>query len=76
MALVLQSELSIEVLRTKLQRFLSEMEECYSIQDSSSRFLAYEINDMLDFSQLKQGKFRKNVTAFDTRASIDEIVKI
>ena len=34
------------------------------------------MNDILDFAQLKYGKFRKNQEIFNLKESIDEIVKI
>ena len=46
----LADSLSIEALQSKVRRLKDELGECCTILDSSSRFLAYEVNDMLDFS--------------------------
>jgi signal transduction histidine kinase len=34
------------------------------------------IKDMLDYSQIKAGKFRKNFTKFNIRDSIEQVMEI
>ena len=46
------------------------------IQTSSTKLLTYLVNDILDFGQLKAGKFRKDCLNFNLRESIEEIILI
>jgi signal transduction histidine kinase len=46
------------------------------IQNSSTKILTFLVNDMLDFAQLRSGKFRKDLFNFDVREAIAEIVNI
>jgi signal transduction histidine kinase len=38
--------------------------------------LSFLVNDMLDFAQMRSGKFRKDLSTFDIRVAIEEIVNI
>lgn len=38
--------------------------------------MAFLVDDLLDFSQLNAGKFRRTVKKFDLKDAIDEIVSI
>ena len=46
------------------------------VLNSSSKILSFLVDDILDFSQLKSGKFRKDISMFDLQRTIDEIVMI
>lgn len=52
------------------------MDENIKIQNCSSKLLNYLVNDILDFSQMKSGKFRKNNINFDITDTIQEILTI
>jgi signal transduction histidine kinase len=43
---------------------------------SSSKFLNFLVNDILDFSQLRSGKFRKDESSFNIKDAIEEILQI
>jgi signal transduction histidine kinase len=43
---------------------------------SSGKLLDFLINDILDFAQLRAGKFRMRVASFDLREAIEEIILI
>ena len=43
---------------------------------SSQKILSFLVNDILDFAQLKYGKFRKNKEVFDISQSVEEIIKV
>ena len=47
-----------------------------SIQESSTKLLNFYVADLLCLSQIKNKKFRKQVTSFDVRSAIDEIVEV
>ena len=34
------------------------------------------VHDFLDFSQIKAGKFRKNITKFDIRQTVNKVILI
>jgi signal transduction histidine kinase len=34
------------------------------------------IQDLLDLAQIKSGKFRKNLSSFDIRESVDKVMSI
>ena len=46
------------------------------MQSSSTKILNFLVNDMLDFAQMRSGKFRKNIYNFDLKEAINEIVSI
>jgi signal transduction histidine kinase len=68
-----------EVLRAKiagdqeLEKLMDQLDEGLSIQESSTSIMGIMIQDLLDFSQIKSGKFRKIITSFNIR---DTIVKV
>lgn len=45
-----------------------------SIIQSSSTFMLFLVNDLLDFFQIKNGKFRKNPKWVDFRLSVLELL--
>lgn len=38
--------------------------------------LKFLVNDVLDYSQIKAGKFNKDVTNFNLKEAVDEIIMI
>mmetsp|Transcript_27190 Transcript_27190/g.41380 ORF Transcript_27190/g.41380 Transcript_27190/m.41380 type:complete len:171 (+) Transcript_27190:157-669(+) len=46
------------------------------IQDSSSKLMLYNVEDILDFGQLESGKFRKTMTRFSIKEAIEEIINV
>ena len=55
------------------------MEELFlsnKVQNSSAKVMKYLIQDLLDFAQMKAGKFRKNVKKFDVKEIIEETMSI
>jgi len=67
---------TIESFKGKLARLQKSLAHSNRIHHCSTKFLTFEINDMLDFSQLKQGKFRKVSELFDLREAVREIVAV
>ena len=47
-----------------------------AIQDSSASLMKYLIQDLLDYSQIKNKKFRKNMKNFNLKQTIKEIMSI
>ena len=50
--------------------------ESIQVQASSTKLLNFLVNDMLDLSQMNSGKFRKNISNFNIKDAIAEIVNI
>ena len=61
---------ALKKLKKTLKNLLKSYVQSNSIQSSSERILNFLVNDILDFAQLRAGKFRKNKENF----YIDEAV--
>ena len=68
--------LGLEQAKARLETFRKENLESVRIQSSSTKLLTFLVNDMLDFAQIRSGKFRIESTNFDIREAIEEIVSI
>jgi signal transduction histidine kinase len=55
---------------------LDELDSGVDIQQASAEMMASMIQDLLDYAQIKVGKFRKNITLFNIRESIQKVVSI
>ena len=62
--------------KMELNAILNESCETVKVQDSSSKILCFLVNDILDFAQLKSGKFRKNCQMFNPKDAINEVILI
>ena len=65
-----------EELKKKIDEILYELEIGLNIQDSSSEIMTSMIQDLLDYAQIKAGKFRKNIKIFNIRKSIEKVVSM
>ena len=54
--------LSMGEIKEELKVIHAGNEETSKVQRSSSKILCFLVNDILDYAQLKQGKFRKDCT--------------
>lgn len=63
-------------LRKKLNKLHKEQLESININMSASKILNFLVNDILDFSQLRFGIFRKDTFNFNIKDTIEEIVHI
>ena len=63
-------------LNEQLMIIHNENQETSKVQKSSSKILCFLVNDLLDYAQLKQGKFRKDCTQFDIYEAIEEIIQV
>lgn len=55
----------------KILRFLDEKME---IQESSTSLLIFIVQNMLDYAQIRVGKFRKNPTLFSPVKTIRNVI--
>ena len=51
-----------------------QLDKGLDLQDSSSKMMLSLAGDLLDFSQLKNGRFRKTYTKFDVQKCIQEVI--
>ena len=63
-------------MRSILQEVHNEQSESLKIQTSSTKILNFLVNDMLDFAQLRSGKFRRDLSSFNIKEAIQEIVNV
>ena len=59
-----------------MNEIIDELESGFMIQDSSTDIMNSMIQDLLDYAQIKVGKFRKNITSFNLREVIEKVVSI
>lgn len=50
--------------------------QSYKIQDSSSNLMSFLVDDLLDFAQINNGKFRKVAKEFDLKEAVEEVIQI
>ena len=60
----------------KLKYIIQKLKEGKKIQDASSSLMEFLIQDLLDYAQIKAGKFRKNVQSFNIRNAIEKVMCI
>ena len=51
---------TVEHFKDKLRNIIEEQEQSLSVLISTERILTFQVADILDLSQLKNGVFRKN----------------
>lgn len=60
----------------KCKGIIKKLNEGLKVQESSSFCLQFMVQDMLDFAQIKQGKFRINIEYFDIIQAIKDVMLI
>lgn len=55
------------VLNCKLSDFLEESKLNSQKQNTSSKLLSFFVNDVLDFTQIRLGKLKKNINGFNLK---------
>jgi signal transduction histidine kinase len=48
----------------------------WKIQQSSAKVLTFIVQDLLDYAQIKSGKFRKNILEFNVISAVEEVMMI
>lgn len=61
-------------LRKKLNKLHIEQHDSINVNLASSKILNFLVNDILDFSQLRFGIFRKDIGNFSIKDTIEEII--
>ena len=55
---------------------MSKLRSGWKIQQSSANVLTFIVQDLLDYAQIKSGKFRKNIMEFNIINAVEEIMII
>ena len=63
-------KISTKNLKKKLNKVSKEYDETLKVHNSSSKLLTFLVNDILDFAQLRSGKFRKDISYFNLKEAI------
>ena len=71
-----KSHLSVKEASKEIKEVIRMLRTSNSIQESSSSMMAFIVDDLIDFSQLNAGKFKKVPTWFDLSKCIGDVVKI
>ena len=68
--------MSAKNIKKELKMFTREYDDSIKVQSSSTKILLYLVNDLLDLGQLRSGKFRKDISNFNIKEAINEIMSI
>ena len=52
------------------------MQHCQQISEYSTSLMGFLVDDLLDYAQMQNGKFRQVIKEFDLREAIEEVVLI
>jgi len=55
---------------------MGKLNSGWKIQYSSANILAFIVQDLLDYAQIKQGKFRKNIQEFNVISAVEDVMLI
>ena len=55
---------------------IGEIQESTVIQNASAKIMNFLIQDLLDFAQMKAGRFRINIQEFNIREAFGEVMSI
>ena len=61
---------------TEILGIIDELNDCSKVQNSSTKIMNFLIQDLLDFAQIKAGKFRKNIQEFNIQDAVEEVMSI
>jgi len=56
--------------------YLDELDEGLHVQQASASLMDFLVQDLLDYAQIKAGKFRLNVQSFDIITAIESVMSI
>jgi signal transduction histidine kinase len=55
---------------------MTKLNKGLKVQQSSGNVLSFIVQDLLDYAQIRSGKFRKNISEFCIKEAVDEIMLI
>jgi len=60
----------------KLKSVLKKLKEGMKVQEASANLMSFLVQDFLDYAQIKEGKFRKQIKAFNIREAVENVMCI
>mgnify|MGYP000913038103 FL=1 len=55
---------------------IDQLDESRKSQEASAKIMTFLVQDLLDYAQLKSGKFRKNISKFNIMKTVQKVIKI
>lgn len=71
----IQEVTSLE-LKQQLENSIFKIIKSVKVERSSTDLMSFLIQDLLDYAQIKAGKFRKNIKRFNVRESVQSVIDI
>ena len=59
-----------------MKNILFKLNEGLDVQESSASLMKFLVQDLLDYAQIKAGKFRKNIVMFNIREAVEKVMSI
>ena len=72
----MKENITIEELKVKAKEILSRIDMSNDNQQTSGDLLEFMLQDLLDYSQIKNGKFCKNISIFNLRSAVEIIIAL
>ena len=72
---ILQSQISETSIRA-MKEIVQRLKQDQLVSLASTKVMKNIIQDMLDYAQIKAGKFRQNLKTFNVKTTIEEIISI
>ena len=60
----------------EIEKILEKLNEGVNVQESSTTLMKFLIQDLLDYAQIKSGKFRQNIVDFNIREAVEKVMCI
>ena len=65
-----------EPTKKRFQDIMVKLNKGKMVQSSSANLMEFLVQDLLDFAQIKAGKFRKNIKKFNIKEAIESVLNI
>ena len=63
-------------LKQALSEQLDKLDKSLEVQDASAQMMIFLVQDLLDYAQIKSGKFRTNISKFNICQTIQKVISI
>lgn len=65
-----------EELKREIDKIFEKLYYGLKIQESSSNMMSCMVQDLLDYAQIRSGKFRKTIKLFNIRETVEKVMCI
>lgn len=59
-----------------MEAVIGELKDGLLVQEASTNFMYFIVQDLLDYAQIKSGKFRRNMLLFNIREAVEQVMCI